>query len=77
MSAGGVAGGMKLHKPLGSQKITLQAPDASLRDEDLLFPLLRFSVSATLRLFTFEVEIFILYYCILDTCKLFSCYRDS
>lgn len=29
--AGGVAGGMKLHKPLEFQKITLQAPDTSLK----------------------------------------------
>lgn len=38
MSAGGVAGGMKLHKPLGSQKISLQDVYASHRDEDLAFP---------------------------------------
>lgn len=43
--AGGVAGGVKLHKPLGFQKITLQAPDVSLRDEDLVFTLLRFILS--------------------------------
>lgn len=67
MSAGGVAGGMKLHKPLGSQKITLQDVYASHRDEDLAFLWL---CLAMLRLFTFEVEIFILYYCILDICKL-------
>lgn len=74
-AAGDIAGGMKLHKQLGSQRIVLQAPDARLRAKDLVIALLSFiflwSCSALLRVFFFEEKIFILYHYTLDICKLY------